>query len=175
MEEIWKDIEGYEGLYQVSNLGRVKSLDRHIRGTNNSLRFHCGRIMSPADNGKGYLSLTLKNNGQEKTVYVHRLVAQHFIPNPNRKSDVNHKDFDKSNNRCDNLEWATRSENERHSLIHGKARQRITAEDVISIRNRKNNGESYNSIFGDYVNKISQSAFLKAYRGYTWKYIGEAK
>ena len=131
--------------------------------------------MSPKDNGKGYLSLTLKNNGQEKTVYVHRLVAQHFIPNPNGKSDVNHKDFDKSNNKSNNLEWTTRSENERYSLIHGKARQRITADDVISIRKRKTDGESCNAIFRDYVNKISHSAFLKVYRGYTWKYIGETQ
>lgn len=109
--EVWKDIEGYEGLYMVSNKGRIKSLERRV--WNYTKR---ARIMRTCDNGHSYLSvgLTDKEKKKHKHVYVHILVATAFIPNPRGCKEVNHKDFDKSNNCAENLEWVTRQENVLH-------------------------------------------------------------
>ena len=100
MQEIWKDIEGYEGLYQVSNLGIVKSLPRQYKNRK------CNeRIKSPSLAGKGYYRVSLCKNGIIKYYYIHQLVAKTFIPNPNNYKLVNHKDENKLNNCVDNLEW----------------------------------------------------------------------
>ena len=90
MQEIWKDIEGYEGLYQVSNLGRVKSLNYHSTGKENYLTPHIV--------GRGYLRVGLSKNNKKTRFLVHRLVACAFIPNPNHLQEVNHKDENKLNN-----------------------------------------------------------------------------
>ena len=113
MEEIWKAIEGYEGKYEVSNLGRVRSLDRTIiGGAYNSPMFRKGTILKPQPKGySGYVGLRLCKDGKGENVYIHRLVAKAFIPNPDNLLDVNHKDENKKNNRADNLEWVTRKEN----------------------------------------------------------------
>lgn len=108
-EEIWRDICGYEGLYQVSNCGRVK-------------RFHKTtppRILKPGLNTWGYLKVSLSRNNENETQNIHRLVAQAFIPNPDGKPQVNHKDGDKTNNCVDNLEWCTHEENNRHAIATG--------------------------------------------------------
>lgn len=115
MTEIWKDIKGYEGLYQVSNLGRVKSLDIVDRLG----RKHKSNIKYQNDNGNGYLIVNLKHNGKQKNHLVHRLVAEAFIENPENKKEVNHIDGDKLNNRVDNLEWVSRSENLKHAFKLG--------------------------------------------------------
>lgn len=107
MTEIWKDIKDYEGLYQVSNYGRVRSLDR----CDNMGRFMDGHILSIGDNGNGYKHVGLSKNGLQKTEYVHRLVAKSFIPNPNNLPQVNHKDENPNNNCVDNLEWCTNKYN----------------------------------------------------------------
>lgn len=106
MKELWKDIPGYEGLYQVSDIGRVKSL--------NYARQHRENIKSLQVKPNGYVKVDLRHNGRLSSRNVHRLVAEVFIPNPNNKSDVNHIDGDKLNNCTDNLEWVTRSENMEH-------------------------------------------------------------
>lgn len=115
MKEVWKDIKGFEGLYQISNYGRVKSLERE-RTFGNRIRVVPEKIINPDKKKSGYLFYHLYSGGRkEKDLYAHRLVAQAFIPNPLGKKDVNHKDGNKSNNYVENLEWATRSENIRHS------------------------------------------------------------
>lgn len=96
MVEVWKDIEGYEGLYQVSSLGRVKSL-----------RFGKERILKAGKDKGGYLMVNLCKNSKTKMYKVHRLVAQAFIPNPDGLQCINHKDENKTNNCVDNLEWCT--------------------------------------------------------------------
>lgn len=113
--EIWVDIEGYEGLYQVSNFGRVRSLDRI--GDNG--RIYKGVTKALSDNGRGYLQVNLKIKGKQRNLYIHRLVAQAFIPNPENKPEVNHIDGDKSNNFVSNLEWVTHVENVKHCFENG--------------------------------------------------------
>ena len=110
--EVWKDIEGYEDLYQVSNLGRVK-------------RLNTGRILKGRKNTNGYLQVILCKNGKTKHYYIHRLVAQVFIPNQENKPQVNHIDENKENNHAENLEWVTSKENNNHgtrTLRVGKTR-----------------------------------------------------
>ena len=116
MREIWKDIAGYEGIYQVSNLGNVKSLSfgpKNIRRSGNV------KLLRQTPSNCGYYKVELYNNGKSKILYVHRLVAQTFLPNPNNKPQVNHIDGNKAHNSVDNLEWVTRSENQKHAFKTG--------------------------------------------------------
>jgi len=106
MEEVWKDIEGYEGLYEVSNLGRVKSLSRI-----DSLGRKYKEKMLRQSNSRGYLHTSLSKDNNSKSYQTHRLVALTFIPNPENKPQVNHMDENKTNNRVDNLNWMTSKEN----------------------------------------------------------------
>lgn len=116
MAEIWKDVEGYEGLYQVSNLGRVKSLTHYIIKENYKPREVKGKILTPFfDRPKGYMSVSLSKNNKIKLQRIHRLVAQAFIPNPDNLIQINHKDGNKSNNNVENLEWCSCKDNIRHA------------------------------------------------------------
>lgn len=103
MKEIWRDIEGYENLYQISNLGRVKSLG------NDKTRKE--KILKVCRHTFGYLLVGLFKDGNQKSYYIHRLVACAFLPNPDNLSEINHKDEDKTNNRVENLEWCNRKYN----------------------------------------------------------------
>lgn len=114
MEEIWKDIKGYEGLYQISNLGRVKSLNYKRTGIEEILKSKKMR--------NGYLRITLNKNGKYKTFAVHRLVAEAFINNPNNLPEVNHKDEDKQNNCVWNLEYCDR----RYNVNYGTRNKRVS-------------------------------------------------
>lgn len=105
--EIWKDIIGYDQ-YQVSNLGRVKTT------ANEATRKE--RILKPLIHPKGYFRVALWRNNKSKFFFIHRLVAEYFISNPENKSTINHIDGDKSNNHIDNLEWATYRENMNHAV-----------------------------------------------------------
>ena len=111
MSEVWKDIEGYEGKYQVSNLGRVKSLS--FSHTNQE------KVLKGTPSNWGYLKVELYSNGKGKIFYIHRLVANAFIPNPETKSQVNHIDGNKTNNVASNLEWCSPGENQSHAIKHG--------------------------------------------------------
>lgn len=116
--EIWKDIPEYEGLYQVSNLGRVKSLNRIIKSKLIGSFQKQGTIIKPHKRGN-YLKVSLSKNGEINQLSVHRLVAQTFVVNPEKKPCVNHKNGDKIDNKDTNLEWMSYSENTTHSYKNG--------------------------------------------------------
>lgn len=109
-QEIWKDIKGYEGKYQVSNFGNVRSLMYH-----NTKGIKRISLLKPATDGSGYFRCALSKNNILTTFKVHRLVAQAFIPNPNNYPQINHIDGNKKNNRVENLEWCTNSMNQIHA------------------------------------------------------------
>ena len=119
MEEVWKDVKGYEGYYQVSNLGNIKSLERIIENSGTRTGYYKvkERILKPRENTNrnGYYELSLRKDGKEKRFKVHRLVACAFIENPYNKPEVNHIDGNKSNNCVSNLEWTTSKENKEHA------------------------------------------------------------
>lgn len=124
MKEIWRDIVGYEGLYQVSNLGRVRSLDRKHEMYQHKKkqlveRKIKGKIIRINKRVNGYLFVVLYKNGEGKSKNVHRLIAEAFIPNPNNLPQVNHKDGNKCNNTIENLEWCTASYNVKHAFDNG--------------------------------------------------------
>jgi hypothetical protein len=114
MEEIWKDIPNYEGYYQISNLGRVKSI------ANRNKKSRKKDIYKVFVKAKGYSEVGLYKDGKSKYFLVHRLVAKAFIPNPLNKPCVNHKDCIKTNNRVDNLEWCSYKENNNYKNHHLK-------------------------------------------------------
>lgn len=118
--EIWKPIKGYEGYYQVSNLGNVRSLDRIVTYSNNKIYLYKSRIRKPYKDRGGYLTCDLRKNSKGKNAKVHRLVAEAFIPNPNNLPQVNHRDEDKTNNHVENLEWC----DGKYNVNYGTAIQR---------------------------------------------------
>lgn len=117
-DEVWKDIEGYEGLYQVSTCGNVKSLPK-IRRNGTGTYIQKERLLKPSNTSTGYKKVELCKDGKRKGFKVHRLVAIAFIPNPDNKPEVNHIDGNKINNNIDNLEWVTSSENSIHAYETG--------------------------------------------------------
>lgn len=159
MEEIWRDIEGYEGKYQVSNLGRVKSLD-YKRTGNEKILVHKNGI---------YRRIRLTQNGKQKDFYIHRLVAQAFIPNPNNYIEINHIDEDKQNNKADNLEWCSR----RYNLSYGSRedfKKHFSKEYNIETKGKKviclNTNEEFVSIReASRAYKIHNADISKACRG----------
>ncbi|MBQ9488273.1 MAG: NUMOD4 motif-containing HNH endonuclease [Selenomonadaceae bacterium] len=146
--EIWRDVKDFEGIYQVSNLGRVKSFYGKEP-----------RILKPGEHWNGYLGVVLFKNDHRKTYSVHRLIAEAFIPNPENKSMVNHKDGNKQNNCLENLEWATRSENVLHAhkigLVKNKRCEKaLTDEQVRYIRKNYKIGDR----------KFGQQALAKKFK-----------
>lgn len=120
MTEIWRDIKDYEGLYQVSNFGRIRS-------------FITNRILKQGNISCGYLAVVLCKNGKKKMYSVHRLVASTFIPNPENKPQVNHKNENKQDNRVENLEWMTAKDN----INHGTHNKRVKEKQLNDIKKSK--------------------------------------
>lgn len=126
MEEIWKDIDGYDGLYQVSNLGNIRSLDVLVNCRGCGKRIRKGRVLKQKIDKYGYYCVCLCENNKRKYFTVHRLVAQAFLPNPDNLPQVNHKDENKLNNRVDNLEYCTNKYNTNYgTAIQRSAKRRI--------------------------------------------------
>ena len=132
--EVWKDIPGYEGYYQVSNLGRVKSIPRKVY-CNGGFHISKERILKQDKNKSGYWRTHLLKDGIAKTPLVHRLVALAFIPNPNNYPDINHKDENPANNCVNNLEWCT----EKYNMNYGTAIERRKASFVRNNSFKKAN------------------------------------
>lgn len=111
--EIWKDVVGYEGIYKISSLGRVKRVGKY---KNQVKEWESNRILQPATKSRGYMYVHLSKNGKASPKHIHRLVAEAFLPNPEKKPTVNHKNGNKADNSLENLEWATYTENNIHSI-----------------------------------------------------------
>lgn len=133
--EIWKDIKGYEGYYQVSNTGSVKSLTREVNRSDNKKGFYKSRILKLNQDKKGYLRVKLTKNSKAKTFKVHRIVADHFLKKSIHNKEINHLDGNKKNNKISNLEVCNSSENAIHAILNGfRPRVKLTLNDVIEIR-----------------------------------------
>ena len=120
MKEIWKDVIGLEGHYQISNKGRIKSLERIFRPETNGVGKIGGIVMRPGKYSGEYLHIVMSKDGVRHDAAIHRLVALHFISNPENKPCVNHIDYNPGNNHVDNLEWCTYKENADHSFNNGR-------------------------------------------------------
>ena len=162
MEEIWKDVPGYEGLYLVSNKGRVFS-------------HRCGKCLTQHMDRGGYLRVPLVSNKQHRLWAVHRLVALTFIPNPENLPEVNHRDENKTNNCCENLEWCTR----KYNAHYGTALRRMAATNSKPVEQMKD-GEIVKrwesmaaaSVDGFDSGNISKCCTGKSrtYKGYEWRF-----
>ena len=118
-EEVWKDIEGYEGMYQVSNKGNVKSLSRNVLRNNGKMQFINEKILKPQDSGHGYNRVNLYKNKKPRLITVHSLVLETFTNKREKDMVINHIDGDKKNNTLKNLEWCTSKENTMHGFETG--------------------------------------------------------
>ena len=165
--ETWKAIAGYEGLYEVSDLGRVKSL-----------KYCKERILNPGKNTRGYLQVGLSKDGQRKMSFVHRLVADEFVPNPNNLTTVNHKDEVKTNNVASNLEWMSQKDNINYGTRNKRVAESLSKK--VQMFNKKT-GEllaTFPSLMeAERVTGINQSNISKCclgkYKsagGYKWRY-----
>lgn len=141
--EIWKKIKELDGFYEISNLGRVKSMPRIINSSIQKCGFRISKekIKPSQDNGKGYKQLYAQVKNKRKLFYIHRLVALAFIPNPENKPEVNHINGIKHDNRVENLEWVTNKENKIHAVKNNLIAQgekytasKLTDKDVLAIR-----------------------------------------
>lgn len=136
IQEIWRDIPNYEGWYQVSNIGNVRSVDREFVNSIGRKCFLKGAPIKPIPS-KGYLRVGLKKHQEVKRVQIHRLVAIAFIPNPNNFETVNHINGVKSDNRVENLEWCTIQDNIRHAFANNLGGFQEKSLDKLAIINEK--------------------------------------
>lgn len=165
-KEIWKDAKGYEGKYQVSNEGRVKSLARHQQN-HGKLQFRPEEIKIPSVKDNDYLFTSLWENGKGKSKYIHRLVSQAFILDYSEDLQVNHKDMDRQNNNLDNLEMVSSSKNHQHAKeFKGKLR---------GVRNKGNSWIAHATKEGKYFHIGCFKTALDAYNAYRDFYFKENK
>ena len=184
--EIWKDIKGYEGKYQVSSLGRIKSLYRW----NGKAFYSREHIIKSYINKNGYVYIALMKNNKNKNCRLHRLVAEAFLDNPNNYNDINHKDGNKENNNINNLEYCTKSYNMKHAFKNnlwkspnsGRFGSNSYKAKKVAMVDKNTNEiiKTFNSIIDatHFVNKNSSGHIvncckgkLKTAYGYKWQYI----
>ena len=178
----WKDVNGYEGIYKVSRLGEVKSLDRVIKVSRNGIEYEYpikGKVLSPTTDIYGYKIVSLSVNGKTKKAKVHRLVAKAFIENTHSYPVINHKNEMKSDNRVENLEWCSVEHNNKYNdrvnkiaiknSIPVKATNLKTGETKIFSSARETNkyGFQQGNVTSCCKGKLSQ------HKGYRWEYAGK--
>ena len=168
--ENWKAIAGYEGIYEVSDLGRVKSLNYNRTGTE--------KILKPQNNTRGYLQVCLRKYGQRKFLLVHRLVAEAFIPNTNNLTTVNHKDEVKTNNVASNLEWMSVKDNNNYGTRNKRAGEALSKQVQMFDKSTGELLATFPSICeAEMITGIAHQNIstccngkLKSAGGYVWKY-----
>ena len=164
--EIWEDIKGYKGLYQISNLGRIKCI------RNKEKPF----IMHPPADSDGYYRLKLTKNGKFKSYKVHRLVAQHFIPNPYNLPQVNHIDENKANNRMSNLEWCDHLYNSNYSKYKrvgiNVKKHMVCCIETGKIYSSMAEAEKNTGAISSHISAVCKGTRITA-GGYHWKYVDE--
>lgn len=176
--EIWKDIENFEGIYQVSNMGRVRSLDRQIHYKDGRIGNFTGIILKQGVCRKGYPIVYLSKGSKKKAIKVHRLVALTFVKKHQKKNQVNHIDGDKSNNIFTNLEWCDNSENQIHAYANGlnsvsrgesNGNNKYSLSIIIELKKMLKIGKTYKEI----INKlnVSKSLIYHVKSEKTWKYV----
>lgn len=183
--EIWKPIEGYEGRYEVSNLGRVRSLDMvlpvFVNGVH-ATRVRRGVIRRQHIGHAGYHYVLLRGGKRDKNFRVHRLVAAAFVPNPLNLPEVNHKDEDKSNNRSDNLEWCTSKYNHNYGTTIERAADKIRRPvyqmtmdgEIIRRFDSVTAAEKATGISTSQISGCCRGDYgFKSARGFRWKYAEE--
>ena len=177
MEE-WKPVKNYEQYYEVSSLGRIRSLDRKTIFKDGRVRQFYGKVLIiNTVNNSGYLTVSLHDRGKSKTFLVHRIVAEAFVENPNQYTEVNHIDQNKKNNRVENLEWCTNKENVNHGneIERGAKKQRRNFVQLDMDGNlvkvwsgfkkmQRETGVQRKSVYECCVGKRD------SYMGYKWKY-----
>ena len=176
MKEVWKPVKDYEDYLEVSNLGRVKSVARRVEYSDGRVYNYPSKLKKLTKGNHGYLKVSLvdKSNRLNKSLLVHRLVAQTFIPNPENKETVNHKDGVKWNNKVENLEWNTSAENNRHAYdtelndIKGQnnGNSKLREKDIVFIRSSNLKQRELIDMFNVSSGTISQIINRKA-----WKHI----
>lgn len=173
MQEVWKDVAGYEGYYQVSNMGRVKGLDRYIRYSNGLERKVAGIVLKPNTDKDGYKTVTLTVSRKPKTYKVHRLVAQAFVENPNNYPVINHIDEDKSNNSAGNLEWCTIGYNNEYGSRINQNKKPVMQLSLegkpIRLWESAIECERVNGYSSGNISRCCNGAkYYKTYKGYRW-------
>ena len=174
--EIWKDIPGYEGLYQVSNLGNIKNINRCFNDKKGRKYIVKEIICKPSIDTSGYRQIVLTKNKNRKSHKVHRLVAMAFIPNPNSLPQINHKDENKQNNNVDNLEWCTQEYNCQYGTrpyrcavhFNHKVKQYFNGKEINEYSSLKEASKKTNIKYQG-ISKCCRNK-QKTAGGYEWKY-----
>ena len=168
--EVWKEIKGYEGFYEISNLGNVRSIDRIIKDKNGVReRFYKGVQINPLVGYGGYYVVQLRKNVKKGIFYVHRLVAEHFCGGEKEGLLVNHINENKLDNRAVNLEFVTKSQNTKHSNNGKITVRKFTRKQILDIRQRYSDGESLYKISKDL--KENSGTLSNIVNGKTYKDI----
>lgn len=178
MQEIWKPLVGWENIYEISNYGRIKSLDRYVNQSGHK-RFCKGQLIKPTLHKTNYCMVTLRNSGIQKVCKLHQLVMNTFNPNTtNRKLEINHIDGNTTNNRLDNLEWCTHKENLQHASKHHllSTYKPINQYDLDgNFIKRWDSMKEARRFYGFGINSLRNACKRKSgiHKGFIWRYANK--